>query len=96
MIIKGRAPGEQICWSEPWTGFSARTVADLGQLDPRQCWDAAERRLSHTRVPPNCDRFCHAILDRSASSHPPVVHVTVSRPASDRPVILGPAYAALP
>jgi hypothetical protein len=26
MIIKGRAPGEQICWSEPWTGFSARTV----------------------------------------------------------------------
>ena len=24
--------------------------------------------------PPNCDRFCHAILDRPASSHPPVVH----------------------
>src|SRR2546430_7263949 len=26
MIITGRTPGEQTCWSEPWTGFSARTV----------------------------------------------------------------------
>ena len=25
MIITGRTPGEQTCWSEPWTGFSART-----------------------------------------------------------------------
>jgi hypothetical protein len=25
MIITGRAPGEQTCWSEPWTGFPART-----------------------------------------------------------------------
>ena len=27
MIITGRVPGEQPCWSERWTGFSARTVA---------------------------------------------------------------------
>jgi len=32
MIIKGRAPGEQICWSEPWTGFSARTGADRARI----------------------------------------------------------------
>ena len=25
MIITGRAPGEQLCWSEPWMRFSART-----------------------------------------------------------------------
>ena len=25
-------------------------VADLDQLDRRPCWDAAERRLSHTRM----------------------------------------------
>src|ERR1035441_3956293 len=25
MIIAGRAPGEQTCWSEPWMRFSART-----------------------------------------------------------------------
>ena len=25
MIITAGRPGEQICWSEPWTGFSART-----------------------------------------------------------------------
>jgi putative transposase len=29
MIITGRAPGEQTCWSEPWTGFSARTAGIL-------------------------------------------------------------------
>src|ERR1039458_2537417 len=28
MIITGRAPGEQTCWSEPWTGFSARTGSE--------------------------------------------------------------------
>ena len=26
MIITVRRPGRQPCWSEPWTGFSARTV----------------------------------------------------------------------
>ena len=25
MIITAGPPGEQLCWSEPWTGFSART-----------------------------------------------------------------------
>jgi hypothetical protein len=25
VIITGEAPGEQLCWSEPWTGFPART-----------------------------------------------------------------------
>src|ERR1039457_2951405 len=39
MIITGRAPGEQTCWSEPWTGFSARTglarSADLWASDHR-------------------------------------------------------------
>jgi hypothetical protein len=25
VIITGRAPGEQLCWSEPWIRFSART-----------------------------------------------------------------------
>jgi putative transposase len=27
VIITGRRPGLQLCWSEPWTGFSARTGA---------------------------------------------------------------------
>ena len=36
MIIKGRAPGEQICWSEPWTGFSART--SIGVVWPVVPW----------------------------------------------------------
>ena len=49
-------------------------VADVGQLDRRQCWDAAGRRVSHTWMAANCDRFCCAILDRPASSHPPVAY----------------------
>jgi len=28
--ITGRAPGEQLCWSEPWMRFSARTPSRLG------------------------------------------------------------------
>ena len=31
MIITVRRLGRQPCWSEPWTGFSARTVTDDGQ-----------------------------------------------------------------
>jgi len=37
MIITGRTPGEQTCWSEPWTGFSARTgknPANVGTIEP--------------------------------------------------------------
>ena len=30
MIITGRAPGEQLCWSELWMRFSARTVLHDG------------------------------------------------------------------
>ena len=36
MIIKGRAPDEQICWSEPWTGFSARTTLIWNQAHLQQ------------------------------------------------------------
>jgi hypothetical protein len=26
VIITGGTQGKQLCWSEPWTGFSARTA----------------------------------------------------------------------
>ncbi len=42
MIITGRTPGEQTCWSEPWTGFSARTV--FGQLKTCQELSMMSRR----------------------------------------------------
>jgi hypothetical protein len=41
MIITGRTPCEQTCWSEPWTGFSARTGADVHVCG---VWDVDQRR----------------------------------------------------
>jgi len=32
VIITARRQGEQLCWPEPWTRFSARTVRDRGQF----------------------------------------------------------------
>ena len=34
MIITVRRLGWQLCWSEPWTGFSARTVLTAVPHDP--------------------------------------------------------------
>ena len=38
MIITGGASGEQLCWSEPWIRFSARTIVsalqDAVEADP--------------------------------------------------------------
>ena len=29
MIIRGGAPGEQLCWSEPWMRFSAHNLREV-------------------------------------------------------------------
>ena len=50
-------------------------VADVGQLDRRQCWDVAGRRVSHTRMAAKL----RPVLLRNPGSpspvhNPPMVH----------------------
>jgi hypothetical protein len=51
LIITTGCPGEQLCWSGPWTGFSARTTYTPGQMtyDLRRLRLGGRiRRLPHT------------------------------------------------
>ena len=47
MIITAGRPGEQLCWSEPWTGFSARTAVRRWRLLPVE-WTAESGELTST------------------------------------------------
>jgi hypothetical protein len=84
MIIMGRAPGEQICWSEPWTGFLARTTRADG-LDIRRTltWGYGFWRTSRTsRTDPRIRCWTHSfsssdnlrILGRGHDEQTSMVH----------------------
>jgi transposase InsO family protein len=97
VIITGRARGEQTCWSEPWTGFSARTGPPGhhrhdSRLQRQVAQQAAQPLVTHQVV----GVYQHArIGDRlpeerlvgvEQQHHPPVPCLTLQRAAqSGRP-----------
>ena len=51
MIITAGRPGEQPCWSEPWTTFSARTIETIADLVGHKGTSVTERVYRHQLKP---------------------------------------------
>src|ERR1039457_4206042 len=81
MIITGRAPGEQTCWSEPWTGFSARTgyPGPQGAAGDAPLLKELRRRGHEPSVPGRCGQLTVTPRDIGGLN----VKTTLARPRDE-------------
>jgi len=99
VIITSRVPGEQLCWSEPWIRFSART-ASPGGISPtsrvvttRCLRSATDSRSADSCAPPGFQRAEDP--DNRHPTSPFRRRCGTARPASSRPTSwTGPARPA--
>ena len=103
MIITGRAPGGQLCWSAPWMRFSARTPTAADRSRTAPCWSAAARPMRQAHRPagaplavlaPPAPRSPLSVSARCSASKPQDAEHT--RRDTDPAAVMSPRHPDLP